>query len=139
MQNSKSRCQKTKNSSLKRYIILNLTFILITDVFVRSAQRWNLRVFYPIYFLQCSGFKSDNLQYNMLVRWFTGTYDSSTKRHVLCKNRFNLFFYKFTKMKIKSFECHKSKEIMKKKYLERQTLGRRFIRPIGQSNQRIIF
>ena len=54
MQNSKSRCQKTKNSSLKRYIILNLTFILITDVFVRSAQGRNLPVFYPIYSLRCS-------------------------------------------------------------------------------------
>ena len=59
--------------------------------------------------------KSDNLQYN----------DSSTKRlmfqvlfffiiscKILCKNRFNLFscffFYNFTKIKIKSFECPKS-------------------------------
>ena len=79
MPNSKSGCQKTKNSSLKRYIILNLTFILITDVFVRSAQRWNLRVFYPFYLQQCSGFKSDNLQYNRLVRWFARTNDLSTK------------------------------------------------------------
>ena len=27
---------------------------------------------------------------------------------ILCKNPFNYFFYKITKMKIKSFECHKS-------------------------------
>ena len=27
---------------------------------------------------------------------------------ILCKNRFNLFFYNFTKMKVKSFECPKS-------------------------------
>ena len=55
-----------------------------------------------------------------IIRWFTGTNDSSTKRlmlqlfffiiscNILCKNSFNsfiyLFFY-FTKIKVKSFEC----------------------------------
>ena len=65
--------------------------------------------------------KSVNLQYNMLIRLANGTNDSSTKRlmfqvlfffikscKILCKNPFNLFFYKITKMKIKSFECPKS-------------------------------
>ena len=65
--------------------------------------------------------KSVNLQYNTLVRWADGTNDSSTKRlmfqvsfffikscKILCKNPSNLFFYKITKMKIKSFECPKS-------------------------------
>ena len=65
--------------------------------------------------------KSVNLHYNKLVRWADGTNDSSTKLlmfqvlfffikscKILCKNPFNLFFYKITKMKIKSFECPKS-------------------------------
>jgi hypothetical protein len=69
--------------------------------------------------------KSDNLQYNMLVRWVAGTNDSSTKRLMFqvlfffqnflqnsLKELFQfiyfLFFHKFTKMKIKSFECPKS-------------------------------
>ena len=65
--------------------------------------------------------KSDNLQYNTLGRWVTWTNDSSSKRlmfqvlfffiiscKIPCKNCFNLFFYKFTKIKIKSFECPKS-------------------------------
>ena len=65
--------------------------------------------------------KSVNLQYNTLVRWADGTNDLSTKRlmfqvlfffikscKILCKNLFILFFYKITKMKIKSFECPKS-------------------------------
>ena len=56
----------------------------------------------------------------LLVCWFAGTNDSSTKRlmfqvlffftiscKILCKNCFNLFFYRFTKM-IKSFVCPKS-------------------------------
>ena len=67
---------------------------------------------------------SVNLQYKMLVRLVNGTNDSSTKRLMFqalifviksckkfCKNPFNLlytFFYKITKMKIKSFECSKS-------------------------------
>ena len=50
--------------------------------------------------------KSDNLQYNTLVRWFAGTNDSSTKClmfqvlffftisfKILCKNCFVLFFH----------------------------------------------
>ena len=79
-----------------------------------------------------TGLKSDNLQYNTLVRWADGTNDSSTKRlmfqvlfffikscKILCKNPFNLFFlffYKITKMKIKSFECPKSIRNYEKKY-----------------------
>ena len=32
-----------------------------------------------------------------------------TSSKIICKKPFNLFFYNFTKMKIKSFECPKSK------------------------------
>ena len=70
----------------------------------------------------------------MLVRWVAGTNDSLTKClmiqllfflfiiscKILCKNCFNLFFYlfyKFTKIKIKSFECPKSM----KNYLKKNT------------------
>ena len=62
--------------------------------------------------------KSDNLQYNTLVCWADGTNNSSNKClmfqvlfffikscKILCKNPFNLFFYKITKLKIKSFDC----------------------------------
>ena len=68
--------------------------------------------------------KSDNLQYNPLVRWYAGTNDSSTKclmfqvlfffHNFLQKSLQKsfqfifLFFYNFTKIKIKSFECPKS-------------------------------
>jgi hypothetical protein len=54
---------------------------------------------------------------------------------ILCKNSFNFFLYKNTKMKIKSFECLKSTRNYEKKYLERQMLGRRVVCP---ANQRII-
>ena len=63
-------------------------------------------------------------QYNTLLCWFTGTNDSSTKRlmfqvlfffHDFLQNSLQkwfqfifLFFYKFTKIKTKSFECPKS-------------------------------
>ena len=36
---------------------------------------------------------------------------------ILCKNRFNLFFYNFTKMKVKSFECPKSIRNYEKKIM----------------------
>ena len=74
--------------------------------------------------------KSVNLQYNTLGRLDDGTNESSTKRlmfqvlfffmiscKILCKNPFNLFsyfFYKITKIKIKSFECPKSIKSIKK-------------------------
>ena len=51
---------------------------------------------------------------------------------ISCKNRFNLFlyfFYKFTKIKIKNFECPNSVKIIKKHCMEHQTLGRRIICP----------
>ena len=80
---------------------------------------WSLTTWLELYDL-----KSINLQYNMLVHWADGTNDSLTKflmfqvlfclykilRNFLQK-RFQfifLFFYKITKMKIKSFECPKS-------------------------------
>ena len=68
--------------------------------------------------------KSNNLQYNMLVRWFAGTNDLSTKRlmfqvlsffHNFLQNSLQklfqfifLWIYEFTKIRIKSFECPKS-------------------------------
>ena len=58
--------------------------------------------------------------------------------NILCKNPFNLFSYfsyKITKIKIKSFECLKSIKSMKK---NTWTLGRRFVCPIVQANQRNI-
>ena len=57
---------------------------------------------------------------------------------ISCKNCFNLFsqfFYNFTTIKIKTFECPKSiRNYEKKKYLECQGLGRQFVCPIGQVN-----
>ena len=83
---------------------------------------------------------SVNLQYNVLGCLDDATNESSTKRlifqllflfmiscKILCKNPFNLFsyffFYKITKIKLKCFECPKSMNYEKKKYLERQILG----------------
>ena len=56
--------------------------------------------------------------YNIMVRWFAGTNELLTKCpmfqvlfffiiswKILCKNYFNLFFYRSTKIKIMSFEC----------------------------------
>ena len=64
----------------------------------------------------CGELKSVNLQYNTLGRldMDDGTFMISCKS--LCKNAFNLFsyfFYKITKIKIKSFECPKSKKYKK--------------------------
>ena len=69
-------------------------------------------------------YKSDNLQYNKLVCWADGTNDSSTKRLT-----FQVFF----------IISYRLQEIMKKKYLEHQTLGGQVICPISPANQRIIF
>ena len=72
--------------------------------------------------MSCKQLKSDNLQYNTLGRWVTGTNDSSTKHlmfqvlfffHNFLQNSlensfqyiFLFFLYKFTKIKKKSFEC----------------------------------
>ena len=41
-------------------------------------------------------------------------------------------------MNIKTYECPESIRHYAKKYLEHQTLGRQFVCPIGQGNQRII-
>ena len=86
----------------------------------KLSRRWIYRLLY----------KSDNLQYNTPACWVDGTNDSSTKGlmfqvlfffmiscKILCKNPFNLFsyfFYKITKIKIKSFECPKSIKSIKK-------------------------
>ena len=89
--------------------------------------------------------KSDNLQYNTLVRWFAGTNDSSTKHLIFFFHNFFAkivsiyFLYKFTKIKIKSFEYPKSIRNEKNICLEHQMLGRRFICPSKPANQRIIF
>ena len=49
-----------------------------------------------------------------------------------------LFFYEFTKIKPKNFECPKSIRNYDKKCLEHQMLGWRVICPSNQANQRII-
>ena len=49
-----------------------------------------------------------------------------------------LFLYKITKIKIKSFECPKSKRNYEKKCLEHQTLGRWVVRPSDPVTQRLI-
>ena len=68
--------------------------------------------------------KFDNLQYNMLVRWVPGTNDSSTKGCSIFFSEFfakffakifSIFFFKFTKMKIKFFERPKSMKNYEKK------------------------
>ena len=71
--------------------------------------RARLAIFYGLDHYQ----KSDNLQYNTLVRWFAGTNDSSTKR-LIFQVSFEfifLFFYKFTKIKIKRIECHSMNDL----------------------------
>ena len=79
-------------------------------------------------------FKSVNLQFDT---WFAGPMGQTTRRpsiwyskyhylfvkscQILCKNSFNLlflFFYKITKIKIKSFECPKAIRNYEKKILE---------------------
>ena len=93
--------------------------------------------------------KSVNLQYNTLVRCSDGTkglmfqvlffFHKILQKFLQKPFQFIfLFFYKITKIKLKSFECPKSIKNYEKKYLERQTLGRRVICPIGPANQRII-
>ena len=89
------------------------------------GRKWGKNVFlenqnHGAWGLAASGIqKSDNLQYNTLVRWFSGTKDSSSKClkfqvlfffMIFCKNCFNSFsyFFQFTKIKIKSFGCPKS-------------------------------
>ena len=90
--------------------------------------------------------KCDNLQYNTLGCWVAGMIVSLIERlmiqvlfffiiscKTLCKNLFNLFsyfLYKFTKIKIKSFESPKSKPAthcyifnLSKVYLDHQRLG----------------
>ena len=68
--------------------------------------------------------KSDNLQYNTLGRWDKQLINQASDvqsiiffSKFLCKNHFNLFsyFYNFTKIKIKSFECPKSIRSYEKK------------------------
>jgi hypothetical protein len=85
--------------------------------------------------------KSVNLQYNTLGCWVDGPNDLVTKRlmfqvlfffHSFLQNSLQkffrfifLFFYNYTEIKIKSFECPKSIRNYEKKYyyLEHQTLG----------------
>ena len=79
--------------------------------------------------------KSDNLQYITLGRWDQRhNYQTSDvpsiifftiSCKILCKNRFNLFFFfcKFTKIKIKSFECPKSIKNYGKKNMSRCICG----------------
>ena len=101
------------------------------DLFEHAIYAWLLCFNYGVKFLWPASvvfygqeLKSVNLQYNTLDRLDDETNESLTKRLMfqvlfffmisykfLCKNPFNLFscfFYKITKMKIKSFECRKS-------------------------------
>ena len=91
--------------------------------------------------------KSDNLQYNTLGRWVAGTNDSSIKHlmfqalfffkfliiyFIIIKALKTLYFCKFIKEiknKLKPFLQRILQEIMKKKYLEHQMVGRRVICP----------
>ena len=50
-------------------------------------------------------YKSDNLQYNSLVCWFTGTNDSSTKGLMFQVLFFSQFLAKFFEKSFQSFEC----------------------------------
>ena len=74
--------------------------------------------------------KSDNLQYNTMVRWNKWLVDQASDVPsisffiISCKFfakilpiDFFIFFYKFTKIKVKSFECPKSIRNYKKKML----------------------
>ena len=74
--------------------------------------------------------KSVNLQYNTLVCWADGTNDSSTKRL--------MFQVLFLVHKILQNSLQKPFQFLFFNYLERQTLGRRVVCPIGPANQRII-
>ena len=91
--------------------------------------------------------KSNNLQYNTLCRWVDGKIISLTKClmfqvlflfviscKVLCKNPFNYFFYNFTKIKIKSFECPKSIRNYEKKIM----LGTSDVWSLSSLSQRAI-
>ena len=100
--------------------------------------------------------KSDNLHFNTLGRWFIGTNDSSTKClmfqvHIIFFHKFLhtslqksfqfifIFFYNFTKIKIKTFMYPKSVRNHGKKWcLEHHTLGHWVIPPIDPACQRII-
>ena len=42
-------------------------------------------------------------------------------------------------MKIKNFECHKSKRNYRKKYLERQTLGRRVVFVLSAQQTTVLY
>ena len=89
--------------------------------FLYHDNTWNCKNMRDIQLLL-----SVNLQYNMLGHLDDGTNELSTKRlmfqvlfffMISCKNPFNLFslfFYKITKIKIKSFECPKSIKSIKK-------------------------
>ena len=77
------------------------------------------------FLLEMDLLKSDNLQYNTLGRWVSGTNDSATNRlmfqafffHTFLQNSlqqwfqfFFLFFYNFTKIRINSFETLRNYE-----------------------------
>ena len=87
--------------------------------------------------------KSDNLQYNMLVCWFTGTNDTSTKCLMFqvlfcsfiisCKiicNIVSIYLFIFINLqKQKVLSALSLQEVIKKLCLEHQTLGRQAICP----------
>ena len=99
---------------------------------LNSWQGLNLKLSIHFLFYCCrmeaQDLKSVNLQYVMLVRSADWTNNSSTKCdipsiiffHKILQNSLHRpfhFFYKITKMKTKSFECHKSIRNYEKKIL----------------------
>ena len=90
-----------------------------SSVFLQSSFSFN-----NVHSYITSKLKSDNLQYDTLVRWDKWLVHQASdvpsiifffmiSCKMLCKNVFNVFFYKFTKIKTKSFECPKSNKIWK--------------------------
>ena len=96
--------------------------------------------------------KSDNLQYDTLVCWDKWLVNQVSdvpsiifflwflaKFFAKMVSMYFHFFYIFTKIKTKNFECPKSiRNYEKKKILEHQMLGRRVICPSYPANQGII-
>ena len=128
--NQSYNCQTShylgRNWLLKPFLILPSLVLHIIKIMVRRMMRFTQTFSEEkiAVHLQCSIQESDNLQYNTLFCWFAGTNESFTMClvfqvlfifHNFLQNYLQksfqfifLSFHKFTKMKIKSFECPKS-------------------------------
>ena len=71
---------------------------------LRSVS-WNPTIFNIIHLVAWSMERSRRLTKHLM---FQVSFVFIISCKILCKNPFNLFFYNFTKIKIKSFECPKS-------------------------------